>query len=104
MYVGFIDLEKANNRVNRKALWQMLRMHAWGKLLSGIKSMYVYSSACIRVKWGESEWFRIDSGVRQGCIMSPQLVNVHMDGVMKEGSELPRGWERVESAWPLVCR
>ena len=22
----------------------------------------------------------------------------------KEGSELPGGWERVEIAWPLVCR
>ena len=36
-----------------------------GKLLSGIKSMYVDSSACVRVKWGESEQFKIDSG--GGC-------------------------------------
>ena len=55
-----------------------------GKLLIGIKSMYVDSSACVRVKWSESERFRIDSGVRQGCIMSPSLFNVYMDGVMKE--------------------
>ena len=26
--------------------------------------MYVNSSACVRVKWGESERFRIDSEVR----------------------------------------
>ena len=31
-----------------------------------------------------SEQFRIDSGARQGCIMSPWLFNVYMDGVMKE--------------------
>ena len=36
-----------------------------GKLLSGIKNMYVDSSACVRVKGGESKRFRIDSGVRQ---------------------------------------
>ena len=42
-----------------------------GKLLNGIKSTYVNSLACVRVKVGESERFRIDSGVRQGCIMSP---------------------------------
>ena len=54
------------------------------KLLNGIKNIYVDSSACIRVKGGESEWFRIDSGVRQRCIMSPWLFNVYMDGVMKE--------------------
>ena len=32
----------------------------------------------------QSEGFRIDSGVRQGCILSPWLFNVYMDGVMKE--------------------
>ena len=53
-----------------------------GKLLGGIKSMYVDSLACVRVKGDESERFRIDSGVRQRCTMSPWLFNVHMDGVM----------------------
>ena len=46
--------------------------------------MYVDSSACVRVKGGESERFRIDSGVRQGCIMSPWLFNVYMGGGMKD--------------------
>ena len=41
-----------------------------GKLLSEIKSMYVNSSACVRVKRGESELFRIDSGVRHGVSCS----------------------------------
>ena len=30
-----------------------------------------------RVKGGESEGFRIDSGVRQGCIMSLWIFNVY---------------------------
>ena len=71
------------DRVNREALEQVLRMHdVRVKLLSGIKSMYVDSSACVRVKWSESEQFRINSGVTQGCIMSTWLFNVYMDGVM----------------------
>ena len=28
---------------------------------------------------------RIDSGIRLGCIMSPWLFNIYMDGVIKEG-------------------
>ena len=49
-------MEKAYDRVNREALWQVLRMYdVVGKLLGGIKSMYVDSSAYIRVKVGESE-------------------------------------------------
>ena len=55
-----------------------------GKLLSVIKSMYVDSSACVRVRGGESDRFRIDSAVRQRCIMSPWLFNGDMDGMMKE--------------------
>ena len=64
-----------------------------------------------RVKGGESEWFRIDSRVSQGCIMSPLLFNVYMDAVMKEvkigmGRRGVRFLEDgvVESSWPLVCR
>ena len=47
----FIDLEKANDRVNRESLWQVLRIYDVGsKLLNGIKSMYVNSLPCVRVK------------------------------------------------------
>ena len=51
--------------------------------MSRIKSMYVDSSACVRVKGCQTEQFRINSGMRQGCIMSPGLFNAYMDGVMK---------------------
>ena len=58
-------MEKAYDRVNREALWQALRMYDVGsKRLRGIQSIYV-----------ESE---------QGCIMSPWLFDVYMDGVKKE--------------------
>ena len=49
-----IDLEKVYDRVNREALWQVLRMYdVGGKLLSRIKNMYYDSLACVRVKGGE---------------------------------------------------
>ena len=67
VYVNFIDLEKACDTLNREALWQVLRMYdVGGKLLSVIKNMYGDGSACVRVKGGETERFRIESGVRQG--------------------------------------
>ena len=52
--------------------------------MSEINSIYVDSSSCVRLKGDESERCMIDSGVRQGCIMSPWLFNVYMDAVMKE--------------------
>ena len=59
-------------------------MYVDGKLLSSIKSVYANSLACVKVKWWESEGFRIDSGVRQVCIMSPLIFNVYIDTVRKE--------------------
>ena len=64
--MGFMDLEKAYDRVNREVLLQVQRMYdVGGKLLNGIKSIYVNSLGCVRVKGGESECFRINSSVRQ---------------------------------------
>ena len=31
-----------------------------------------------------SEWFPVNVGLRQGCVMSPWLFNVHMDGVVQK--------------------
>ena len=40
IYVGFIDLEKAYDMINREVLWQVLRMYdARGKLLREITNM-----------------------------------------------------------------
>ena len=67
MYVVFVNLEKLydSHKVGRGALWELLRMYDVDvKLSNGIKSMYVNSLACIRVKAGESESFRINNGLR----------------------------------------
>ena len=49
--MGFMNLEKAYDRVNRESLWQVLRMNdVSGKRLSGTKSMYVNSLASVSVK------------------------------------------------------
>ena len=51
--MGFMYLEKAYDRVNRKVLWKVLRMYdVGGKLFNGIRSVYVNSLDCARVKGG----------------------------------------------------
>ena len=51
--MGFMDVEKAYDRINREVLWQVLRMYdVGGKLLNTIKSMYFNSLTCVRVKGG----------------------------------------------------
>ena len=55
---------------------QMLRMYgAGGKLLNEVQSFYIYSRSCVRVGNDMSEWFLVNVGLRQGCVMSPWLFN-----------------------------
>ncbi len=55
-----------------------------GQLLEGIKSFYENVSASVQVKRELSESFNVVVGVRQGCIMSPWLFNIYMDGCIRE--------------------
>ena len=48
-----------------------------GKLLNGIKSVYVNSLVSVRVKEAESEFFRIDSNMRQLFYVSMALQCVY---------------------------
>ena len=49
-----------------------------------MQSFYLDSRACVRVRNDVSEWFPVNVGLRQGCVMSPWLFNVYMDGVVRE--------------------
>ena len=61
-----------------------------GMLVNAIRSFYAESEACVRVCRKESEWFGVEVGLRQGCVMSPRLFNLFMDGVMREIRETAR--------------
>ena len=47
-----------------------------------MQSFYVDSRPCIWVGNIVSEWFPVNVGLRQGCVMSPWFFNVYMDGVV----------------------
>merc|ERR1712002_424994 len=88
LYVAYMDLEKAYDRIDRDAMWRVLSMYGInGKLLAAVQSMYERSECCVRVHREEGEWFNVRGRLRQGCVMSPWLFNIFMDGVMKEVRE-----------------
>ena len=80
------------DRIDRNALWQVLRIYGvGGNLLRAVQSFYDGSRACVRGKSGVSEWFDVKVGLRQGCVMSPWLINKYMDGVVREVNERVMG-------------
>ncbi len=61
-----MDLEKAYDRVDREALWSVLRIYGvGGQLLKGIQAFYKEEKACVRVGGKFSESFAVEVGVRQ---------------------------------------
>ncbi len=49
LYAAFMDLEKAYDRVDREALWSVLRIYGvGGQLLKGIQTFYREANACVR--------------------------------------------------------
>ena len=71
--------------VHRDAMWNVLRLYGiGGRLLRGVKRLYVGSKACVRVGNEVSEWFPVRVGLRQGCVMLLWLFNLYIDGVVRE--------------------
>ncbi len=85
LYAAFMDLDKAYDRVDREALWSVLKIYGvGGQLLKGIQAFYKEANACVRVGGEFSESFTMAVGVRQGCVVSPWLFHTFMDGCMRE--------------------
>ena len=83
-------------------MWQMLRVYGvGGKLLEAVQSFYVDSRACVRVGNDVSDWFPVNVGLRQSCVMSPCFFNVYMDGVVREVNVrvLEKGLELLSAKW-----
>ena len=79
----FIDFRTAFDSVDRDALWIILKADGMPqKLVNLIKSYYSNTRARIRIYGEESSEFSLNSGVRQGCPLSPVLFNYAIDWIM----------------------
>ena len=84
--------------MNRDALIAVLRNYKVpSHLVDIISAMYTTNTWCqVRTTEGASEKFKVVSGVRQACILSPLLFNCFMDRVLREALKMtPGGW-RIE--------
>ena len=84
-YCCFIDLRKAYDRVWRTGLWKRL----WdegirGKIWRVIRNMYAKTRNCVIVGEEKTDFFDVDIGVRQGCVLSPILFSIYINGLAKE--------------------
>ena len=90
--INFIDFKKAFDSLNRSVIWKILKKYGVPvKLINLIKTLYEGYECCVILENRLSDWFSVETGVRQGCILSPILFLVTIDWVMRKTCNVPRG-------------
>lgn len=82
LWMAFVDLEKAFDRVPRKVLWWALRqvkLEEW--IIDVIKAMYAGATTSVKSTNGISEEFEVKVGVHQGSVLSPLLFIIVMEAL-----------------------
>ena len=63
-----------------------------------LRKLYEDQEATVRTGHGKTDWFQIGKGVRQGCILSPCLLNFYAEYIMRNaGLEETQGGIKI--AW-----
>ena len=64
--------------------WKILKeMRIADHLTCLLRNLYAGQEATVRTGYGKIDWFQIEKGVRQGCILSPCLFNLYAGYVMR---------------------
>jgi len=83
IWIAYVDLKAALNSIDRSALWLLLRSIGLpDQIVSLVCSLYTDTVSCVRVDGDESGRFGINSGVRQGCTLAPNVFLAPMDWIM----------------------
>ncbi|KAF7254518.1 Retrovirus-related Pol polyprotein from type-2 retrotransposable element R2DM [Varanus komodoensis] len=81
----FIDYAKAFDCVYHNKLQQVLKeMGVPDHLICLLRNLYVGQEATVRTGHRTTDWFKIEKGVRQGCILSPCLFNLYAEHIMRK--------------------
>ena len=73
--------------MNHNQLWKILKeMGIPDHLIGLLRNLYAGQEATVRTGHGTTDWFQIGKGVRQGCIFSPCLFNLHAEYIMRNAA------------------
>ena len=83
IYFCFIDYAKAFDCVDHNKLWNILKeMGIPDHLTCLLRNLYAGQEATVRTGHGTTDWFQIEKGVHQGCILLPCLFNLYAEYIM----------------------
>ena len=82
LYLCFVDLKSAYDRVQWPLLWDLLqRLGVQGKMMGAVQSLYDNCLLSMRVSGYTGEGKTPSMGLRQGCPLSATLFGLFIDGL-----------------------
>ena len=84
LWMAFVDLEKAFDRVPRDVIWWALReLGVEEHVVSVIQTMYSKASTVVKLGAGERRKFEVRVGVHQGSVLSPLLFIAVLEAISR---------------------
>jgi len=84
VYMCFVDLEKAFDRVHREVLWGVLREYGVPEpLIGAVRFLYDRCQSFVRISGSKLDVFLVRLGLRHGCPLSPILFIIFMDRISR---------------------
>ena len=87
LYSVFVDFQKAFDSVDRDVIWNLMYHYGFPpKFVSIIKQLYD-DAMCQVIHDGKlTEPFSVQTGVRQGCLLSPTIFLIVIDWIMRQST------------------
>ena len=80
IYFCFVDYAKSFDYVDQNKLLKILQeMGIPDHLTCLLKNLYAGQKATVKTGHGTTDWFQIEKGVYQGCVLSPCLFNLYAE-------------------------
>ena len=100
IYFCIIDYAKAFDCVDHNKLWKILKeMGIPDHLTCLLGNLYAGQEATVRTGHGTTDWLQIGKRVCQDCILSPCLVNLYAEYIMRNA-----GLEETEAGIKIAWR
>ena len=88
LYHVFIDFSRAFNRVwHATLLATMKKCNISANLIRVINNLCDKATSAVLFNSSIRDWFRKTVGVRQGCLLSPNLFNIFLERITTDASE-----------------
>ena len=80
----FITYAETFDCVEQNDLWKILKvMGIPDHLTCLLRNLYAGQEATVRTRHGKTDWFKIEKGACQGCILPPYLFNFYAEYIIQ---------------------